>query len=98
MGKSSLIRAASSGVWVSTAMEGVYDATPEPGPMRGLAPRLADARLERRRQPLAGLGRADAVEHVLEEAAHDHPLRRGPVEAAGHQVEELVAVDLADGR
>src|SRR5690349_5748024 len=98
MGKSSLIRAASSGVWVSTAMDAVYDATTGPGPMRGLAPGLRDARLERRGQPLAGLGRADAAEHVLEEPAHDHPLRRRPVEAAGHQVEELGAVDLADGR
>ena len=32
----------------------------------------------------------------LEEAAHDHPLRRDPVKAARHQVEELGAVDLAD--
>ena len=40
----------------------------------------------------------DAVEHVLEEAAHDQPLRVAAREAAGHRVEELVAVDLADRR
>ena len=40
----------------------------------------------------------DSVEHVLEEAAQDQALRVGPREAAGHRVEELVSVDLADGR
>ena len=44
-------------------------------------------------RPVAQL---DPVEHVLEEPADDHPLRLLAREAAGHQVEELLAVDLAE--
>ena len=40
----------------------------------------------------------DPVEHVLEEATHDQALSLGAREAAGHQVEELLAIDLAERR
>src|SRR5581483_7942828 len=59
---------------------------------------LRDAGLERRTKRLAHGLELDAVEHVLEEAAHDQPLRLGPREAAGHEVEELLPVDLAERR
>src|SRR5262245_21166877 len=58
--------------------------------------RLRNTRLERGRERLANGLELDAVECVLEEAAHDQPLRLGAGEPAGHEVEELVAVDLAE--
>src|SRR5204862_4704153 len=61
-------------------------------------PRLRDARLEGGAERLAHRLQLDAVEHVLEEAAHDQPLRFGARETARHQVEELLAVDLAERR
>ena len=57
-----------------------------------------NARLERSRERLAHRLELDPVEHVLEEAAHDQPLRLGAGEAARHEVEELLAVDLAERR
>ena len=54
--------------------------------------------LRARRQRLAHRLELDPVEHVLEEAADDQPLGLGAREAAGHRVEELLAVDLAERR
>ena len=62
----------------------------------GLA--LRDPRFERGAERFADRLELDPVEHVLEEAAHDQPLRLGPREAAAHAVEELLAVDLAERR
>src|SRR5947208_15478960 len=63
-------------------------------------PRLfvRDAGFERGRDGLAHRLELDAVEHVLEEAADDEALGLAPRQAPGHQVEELLAVDPADGR
>src|SRR5262245_55005901 len=57
---------------------------------------LGDPRLERGPERLAHRLELDPVEHVLEEAAHDQPLGLGPRQPARHQVEELLAVDLAE--
>src|SRR5258706_498369 len=57
--------------------------------------RLRDPRLERGRDGFAHGLELDAVEHVLEEAAHDHALCFRTREAAGHEIEELLAVDAA---
>src|SRR5712691_8945415 len=77
------------------------DAAPR-GIPRGKAYRsgldLRDAGLERGRDGLAHGLELDAVEHVLEEAAHDHALGLGARQPARHQVEELLAVDAAYGR
>ena len=48
--------------------------------------------LERAGDGLAHRLELDPVEHVLEEAAHDQALGLGAREAAGHQVEELLAL------
>ena len=53
--------------------------------------------LQRRRERLADRLELDPVEHVLEEAADDQALRFRPGEAARHEVEELLAVDLTEG-
>src|SRR5579884_3524818 len=59
---------------------------------------LRDPGFERGRDRLADRLELDAVEHVLEEAADDQALRFRPREPAGHQVEELLAIDAADRR
>ena len=59
---------------------------------------LRDAGLERGGERLANGLELDAVQDVLEEAAHDQPLRVSAGEAARHRVEELFAVDAADRR
>src|SRR5262245_42550086 len=59
---------------------------------------FGDPRFERGPQRLAHRCELDPVEHVLEEPAHDQPLRLRASEAARHQVEELFAVDLAERR
>src|SRR5207244_1260703 len=53
---------------------------------------LRDAGLERAGDGLTDRLQLDPVEHVLEEAPHDEPLRLGPWQAARHQVEELLPV------
>ena len=57
---------------------------------------LRDPCLERGTESLAHRLEFDPIEHVLEEAAHDQTLGLGAREAAGHQVEKLLAIDLAE--
>ena len=59
---------------------------------------LRDACFECLAERLAHGLELDPVEHVLEEAAHDEPLRLLARETACHCVEELLAVDLAQCR
>src|SRR5204862_7289959 len=66
-------------------------------PRSASSDRLGNPRLERAGDRLADRLELDPVEYVLEEAAHDQALGLGPRQAAGHQVEELLAVDAADG-
>src|SRR6185503_17470715 len=57
-----------------------------------------DAGFESGLQRVAHRLELDTVEDLLVEAAHDQALGLAAGKAAGHAVEELVAVDLADGR
>src|SRR5262249_2700622 len=59
---------------------------------------LGDASFERGAECLAHGLELDAVEHVLEEAAHDQPLGLRARKPARDQVEELIAVDAAERR
>src|SRR6185503_16726346 len=63
---------------------------------RRLGPR--DAGFEGGPEGVAHRLELDPVEHVLEEAPHDQPLRVRAREPARHQVEELLAVDLRERR
>src|SRR4051794_711305 len=65
---------------------------------RAAARALREARFERRAEGLAHGLQLDAIEDLGEEAAHDQALRLAAREPAGHEVEELVAIDLADCR
>src|SRR5581483_9928044 len=69
-------------------------------PVSGMNPegalRLGYSRFERGAEGFAHRLQLDAVEHVLEEAAHDQPLRLGARQAARHQVEDLFAIDAAE--
>src|SRR4051794_20578981 len=58
--------------------------------------RLRDAGFERGAEGFAHGLQLDAVQDVLEEAADDQALRFLTREATRHQVEELLAVDLAE--
>src|SRR5579864_7817164 len=59
---------------------------------------LWNPRLQRLRQRFPDRRQLDPVEDVLEEAADDQPLGVLTGQAAGHGVEELVAVDLGKRR
>src|SRR4051812_12778059 len=59
---------------------------------------LGDAGFECLAERLAHRLELDAVEDVLEEAAHDQPLRLLLRETPSHRVEQLLAVDLAQRR
>src|SRR2546421_6124394 len=56
---------------------------------------LGDTGFERGRKGLTHRLELDAVENVLEEAAHDQAFRLPAGETSGHGVEELVAIDPA---
>src|SRR5262245_46764437 len=59
---------------------------------------LGDSRFQGLGERLADRLEVDPVEDVLEEAAHDQPLGLAAREPSGHQIEELLAVDLPEGR
>src|SRR6187455_3719613 len=89
MGKSSRsLRASSFGV-VLTATLSSY---------RGAEKLFRNAGFERGLERVANRLELDPVEDLLVEAAHDQALGLATGETAGHAVEELVAIDLADRR
>src|SRR4051812_11510873 len=95
MGKSSRSLRASSFGEVVTATPSWYRWPSGAPETPGL---LGYAGFERGLERVADRLELDPVEDLLVEAAHDQPLGLTPREPAGHAVEELVAVDLADRR
>src|SRR5512142_3381795 len=55
-------------------------------------------RVDRRAERLDERGHREPVEHVVEEAEHDEPLRVGRRHTASLEVVQLLLVDRADGR
>src|SRR5260221_10340952 len=106
IGKSARSFRASSFVCAATAMHRSYPSdgfSPcaqcgRAGGEAAQASALRNTRFERVRERLAHRLELDPVEHVLEEATHDQPLGLRARQTARHQVEELLAIDLAQGR
>src|SRR5438034_11084646 len=70
-----------------------------PGTSPTEAPRtIAKARLQLVLDHRSGLLERDAVEHLAEEALHEHPPRRSRGDSARLQIEQVIRVDGADGR